>query len=117
MKEKIDKFIEYFTEITKEECDKIETILRWDDETKAAFLFAKSIFEEEMDHIGPESTKADVQKKYFNIDKKNTEIPEVPDASKNWIDWKIYDDLKFLDEKDGQSRAHEYWVKCWNARF
>lgn len=47
MKEKIDKFLQYFTTITKEECDFIEHILRWDDETKAAFFFAKSIFEEE----------------------------------------------------------------------
>lgn len=47
MKEKIDKFIEYFTTITKEESDYIADILRWDDETQAAFFFAKSIFEEE----------------------------------------------------------------------
>lgn len=46
MKEKIDKFIEYFTTITKEECDYIEAILKWDDETRAAFMFAKRIFEE-----------------------------------------------------------------------
>jgi hypothetical protein len=46
MKEKIDKFIKYFTTITKEECDFIESIVNWDDETKAAFKFAKRIFEE-----------------------------------------------------------------------
>lgn len=46
MKEKIDKFIKYFTTITKEESDYIESILNWDDETKAAFMLAKRIFEE-----------------------------------------------------------------------
>lgn len=46
MKEKIEKFIEYFTTITKDQCDYIEEILKWDDETKAAFFFAKEIFEE-----------------------------------------------------------------------
>lgn len=47
MKEKIDKFIEYFTTITKEECDFIEKILRWDEETRMAFFLAKQIFENE----------------------------------------------------------------------
>ena len=47
--EKIDKFIEYFTTITKEESDYIESIMNWDDETKVAFMLAKRIFEE--DHV------------------------------------------------------------------
>ena len=47
MKEKIDKFLKYFTTITKEESDYIEEILKWDDETRAAFFFSKRIFEEE----------------------------------------------------------------------
>ena len=51
MPEKIDKFIEYFTTITKEECDYIESILKWDDESKAAFFFAKRIFEEDIKEI------------------------------------------------------------------
>lgn len=46
MQEKIQKFIEYFTTITKEESDYIESILKWDDETRAAFMFANRIFEE-----------------------------------------------------------------------
>jgi hypothetical protein len=41
MKEKIDKFIKYFTTITKDESDYIEEILNWDDETRTAFMFAK----------------------------------------------------------------------------
>lgn len=47
MKKKIDNFIKYFTTITKEEADFIQSILKWDDETKAAFLLAKQIFEED----------------------------------------------------------------------
>lgn len=47
MKEKIDKFIQYFTTITKDECDFIESVLKWDDETRAAFFFAKQMFEDE----------------------------------------------------------------------
>lgn len=46
IKEKIDKFIKYFTTITKEQADFMEDILKWDDETRAAFIFAKRIFEE-----------------------------------------------------------------------
>lgn len=49
MKEKINKFIKYFTTITKEEADFIEDVLKWDDETKMAFMFAKKIFEEKED--------------------------------------------------------------------
>lgn len=46
MKEKIDKFIKYFTTITKEQADFMENILKWDDEKKIAFMLAKRIFEE-----------------------------------------------------------------------
>lgn len=46
MLEKIDKFIDYFTKITKDEADFIENILEWDDETKIAFRVAKNIFED-----------------------------------------------------------------------
>jgi hypothetical protein len=46
MKEKIAKFMKYFTTITKEESDYIESILKWDSETKAAFFLAKRIFED-----------------------------------------------------------------------
>lgn len=44
MKEKIDKFLEYFKTITKEEADYIESILKWNNENKAAFMNAKRIF-------------------------------------------------------------------------
>ena len=46
MKEKIDKMMQYLTTITKEESDYISAIINWDDETKFAFKFAKTIFEE-----------------------------------------------------------------------
>lgn len=46
MKKKIDNFLEFFTKITKEESDYIEEILKWDNDTKAAFFFAKRIFED-----------------------------------------------------------------------
>lgn len=49
MKEKIDRFLEYFTNITKEESDTIRRILAWDGETKMAFMIAKQIFEEKED--------------------------------------------------------------------
>jgi len=47
MKNEIDFFIKYLTTITKEESDYIESILKWDDTKKIAFIFAKKIFEEE----------------------------------------------------------------------
>lgn len=44
--DKINHFLEYFTKMTKEDCDYIEHVLRWDDETKMSFLLAKKMFEE-----------------------------------------------------------------------
>jgi hypothetical protein len=49
--EKIDKFLEYFTQITKDESDYIQEIINWDDETKMAFTMAKRIFEERDDDV------------------------------------------------------------------
>ncbi len=46
MKEKIEKNIDYLTQLTKEESDFIEHILMWDDEQKMSFIMAKRIFEE-----------------------------------------------------------------------
>lgn len=46
MKEKIDKFLEYLSTITKDESDFILEIINWDGETKLAFKLAKSIFED-----------------------------------------------------------------------
>ena len=45
--ELIRKFISWFPQITKEESDYIAKILRWFDEKKSAFMFAKRIFESE----------------------------------------------------------------------
>lgn len=49
MKELIDKNIEYLTQLTKEEADFIENILKWADDQRAAFMFAKRIFEEDLE--------------------------------------------------------------------
>lgn len=49
MKDKIEKFVEYLTTITKEDADFIEDVLKWDDESKAAFRFAKRLFDEDED--------------------------------------------------------------------
>jgi hypothetical protein len=49
MKDKIDAFMKAFTQMTQEESDYIEEVLKWDDEKKYAFFFAKRIFEEKED--------------------------------------------------------------------
>jgi hypothetical protein len=46
MKEKIHKFLKYLSQLTKDEAEFIEHILSWTDEEKAAFMFAKRIFED-----------------------------------------------------------------------
>lgn len=46
MKEKIDQFLDYFSNITKDQADFIEEILKWDDETKIAYTIAKKLFED-----------------------------------------------------------------------
>lgn len=33
-------------------------------------------------------------------------------ACSKWVDWKIYTDLKSLDEKDKGDRAKKYWKQC-----
>lgn len=47
--DKINKFMDWFPKITKEESDFISQILSWDDETRMSFSFAKRIFEEKDD--------------------------------------------------------------------
>lgn len=49
MKDQIEKFMELFTTVTKEEADYIEEILKWDQDKKAAFLLAKRLFEDKDD--------------------------------------------------------------------
>jgi hypothetical protein len=49
IQDEIDKFLKYFSTITKEESDFIESILNWDDSTKIAFRLAKNIFENKDD--------------------------------------------------------------------
>jgi hypothetical protein len=47
MKEKIEKFLKVLAELTKDEADLIDMVLKWDNETQAAFRFAKRIFEDD----------------------------------------------------------------------
>ncbi len=47
MKEKIDLMLKNLSQMTKEQADFIEEILKWNDEERAAFMFAKRIFEEQ----------------------------------------------------------------------
>ena len=47
MKDKIKKYIQLLTRLTKDEADLIESFLRLNDEERAAFLLAKRIFEDE----------------------------------------------------------------------
>ena len=48
--------LQYLTQLTQDESDFIESVLKWDDETKAAFMFAKRIFEED-DRPSDETTR------------------------------------------------------------
>jgi hypothetical protein len=60
MKKEIDFFLEYLSTITKEESDYIESILKWDDEKRLAFMFAKKIFEQRIeDQIETKTGKID----------------------------------------------------------
>jgi hypothetical protein len=52
MKDKIDHFLTILSELTKEEAFLIEMALKWDSETQAAFMFAKKIFDEEIEENG-----------------------------------------------------------------
>lgn len=44
--------LDVLTQLTKEEADNIEHIVRWTNEERAAFLFAKKIFDEENEGDG-----------------------------------------------------------------
>jgi hypothetical protein len=47
MKEKIEMCLMYLSKLTKDEANFIEDVIKWDEELKSAFLFAKNIFEEQ----------------------------------------------------------------------
>lgn len=49
MKEKIEHFLSIMCILTKDEADLIAQVCKWEDDAKAAFLFAKNIFEEEQE--------------------------------------------------------------------
>ena len=50
IKDHIDFFMKAFTQITKEESDMIEEILKWDSDKKTAFILAKRLFEDKDDN-------------------------------------------------------------------
>jgi hypothetical protein len=47
--QQVDHFIALLPTMTKEEADFIETVLKWDNDEKAAFILAKRVFETEDD--------------------------------------------------------------------
>ncbi len=55
MKAAIEKNLVYLSQLTKDEADSIENILKWDNEQKVAFVMAKRIFEEDIDVDKPEA--------------------------------------------------------------
>ncbi len=44
--EHIDFFMSKFPQMTKEESDFVEEVLKWDDEKRSAFIMAKRLFED-----------------------------------------------------------------------
>lgn len=44
--EKVDKFTEYLSSLTKEEIEFIENISNWDNDTRIAFKLAKKLMQE-----------------------------------------------------------------------
>jgi uncharacterized protein YoxC len=53
--EQMSDFWQHFTTITKDESDYIEEILHWSQDTKAAFVMAKRIFDEKNDTLAEKS--------------------------------------------------------------
>lgn len=49
MKEKIEMMLQYLPLITKDEAELIASVCKWHPEKQAAFLLAKTIFEENID--------------------------------------------------------------------
>lgn len=49
MKDLIKKFMHDFTQMTEEEADFVESILKWDDEKRAAYILAKRMFEDDLE--------------------------------------------------------------------
>lgn len=47
--DQIEKFLNWFPNITQHESESIKAILSWSDETKAAFIVAKGMFEQDSD--------------------------------------------------------------------
>lgn len=74
----VTHWIKYFTdklfpEVTKEESDAIEHILKWDDGKRAAFFLAKRLFEEEDEVMDKQIRKIEKETKKVGKDLKNLE--------------------------------------------
>jgi hypothetical protein len=48
MRKLIEHNLYYLTQLTKEDADFIEHVLKWDDEQRQAFMLAKRIFEDDL---------------------------------------------------------------------
>lgn len=46
MKKEIEMMLEYLSQLTNEEADLIEHVIKWPPEYQSAFKFAKKLFEE-----------------------------------------------------------------------
>lgn len=55
IKEKIEGFLEKLPEMTEEEANYIADVIKWDDETKMAFMLAKSLFESQEGELDEDS--------------------------------------------------------------
>ena len=51
MNELVEHFLGILPQMTKEQADCVEEVVKWNGEKKAAFIFAKSIFEANDDEI------------------------------------------------------------------
>lgn len=49
IKEKIEFFLKQMHTMTKQDSDFIQQVINWDEEKKSAFIFAKRIFEEDIE--------------------------------------------------------------------
>lgn len=68
MKKIIDYWLDKFPQMTKEDADYIESVVKWTDEQRAGFMFAKRIFEEkdEIEEILHERKRKNMDRKHLS---------------------------------------------------
>lgn len=64
---------EVFPQITQEESNMIEQILRWTEDQRAAFMMAKGLFEERMEKMDKQIRKVEKETKKVEKDLKHLE--------------------------------------------